>query len=37
MVAIAFLIALIAVCVLGALFGADSRHTGTGHQRPNWN
>jgi hypothetical protein len=36
MIAIAFLIAVVAVCVLGAVYGADSRHTdAVGHHRPN--
>jgi len=35
MTAIFFLIGLVAVCVLGAVYGADSRHTDTGHGRRN--
>ena len=35
MTAIFFLIGLIAICVLGAVFGADSRHVDTDHQRRN--
>jgi hypothetical protein len=35
MIAIAFLVGLIAVCVLGAVYGADSRHVDTGHSRRN--
>ncbi len=36
MIAIALLIALVAVCVLGACFGIDSRHDERGFHRPNW-
>jgi len=35
MTAIFFLVGLVAVCVLGAVFGADSRHVDTGHSRRN--
>jgi hypothetical protein len=35
MTAIFFLVGLVAVCVLGAFYGADSRHTDTGHSRRN--
>jgi hypothetical protein len=35
MTAILFLVGIVAVCVLGAAFGADSRHDGTGHARRN--
>jgi hypothetical protein len=35
MFAIAILIGLLAVCVLGGLFGADSRHHEPGRNRPN--
>jgi hypothetical protein len=35
MTAIFFLIGLIAVCVLGAAYGADSRHVDTDHSRRN--
>jgi hypothetical protein len=36
MTAIAFFLALVAVCVLGALYGADSRHTDMNRRhRPN--
>jgi hypothetical protein len=35
MTAILFLVGLIAVCVLGAVFGADSRHVDTDHSRRN--
>jgi hypothetical protein len=28
-------VGIVAVCVLGAAFGADSRHDGTGHARRN--
>ena len=35
MIAILFLLAVIAVCVLGAVYGADSRHVDTGRSRSN--
>jgi hypothetical protein len=35
MAAIAFLIAVVAVCVLGAVFGSDSRYDESGHHRAN--
>jgi hypothetical protein len=35
MIAVFFLLGLIAVCVLGAVYGADSRHVDTGHSRRN--
>jgi hypothetical protein len=35
MIPIAFLVGLIAVCVLGAVYGADSRHVDTSHSRRN--
>jgi hypothetical protein len=35
MVAILVLAGAIAVCVLGAVFGSDSRHVDTGHTRRN--
>jgi hypothetical protein len=35
MTAIFFLIGIVAVCVLGAVFGADSRHVDTGPSRRN--
>ena len=36
MTAIAFFLVLVAVCVLGAIYGADSRHTDlNGPHRPN--
>ncbi len=36
MAAIFFLVALIAVCVLAACFGVDSRPVEPGEHRPNW-
>ena len=37
MALVAFLIAFVVLCVLGAVFGADSRHADTGHDhRSNW-
>jgi hypothetical protein len=36
MIAIVFLIVLIAVCVLGAVYGADSRHVTSDRHTPNW-
>ena len=36
MLAIALLIVLVAFCVLGACFGADSRDDERGYHRPNW-
>jgi hypothetical protein len=36
MAAIAFLIALVALCVLAAFFGADSRPVEHGRHRSNW-
>jgi len=35
MFALAFVIGLFALCVLGAFFGADSRHDEPGRHRPN--
>ncbi len=35
MIAILFLLGVLAVCVLGAVYGADSRHGDTGRSRPN--
>jgi hypothetical protein len=35
MTAILFFLALVAVCVLGAVYGVDSRHLDD-RQRPNW-
>ncbi len=35
MIAILFLLAVIAVCVLGAVYGADSRHVDAGRPRSN--
>ena len=35
MAAILFLVGIVAVCVLGAAFGADSRHVDSGHARRN--
>jgi len=36
MTAIAFVLAVLGVCVLAAIYGADSRHTDlTGRHRPN--
>jgi len=35
MTAIFFLVGLVAVCVLGAVYGTDSRYTDTGHSRRN--
>ena len=34
MFAIAFIFGLVALCVLGAVFGADSRHDEPGRHRP---
>ena len=35
MIEIAFIVAVIGVCVLAAAFGADSRHVDTGRPRRN--
>jgi hypothetical protein len=35
MFALFVLLGLVAVCVLGAVYGADSRHVDTGHSRRN--
>jgi hypothetical protein len=35
MTAIFFLVGLVAVCVLGAVYGTDSRHVDTDHSRRN--
>jgi hypothetical protein len=36
MALILFFIAVVAVCVLGAVFGSDSRYVDAGRQRPTW-
>jgi hypothetical protein len=36
MAAIAFVLVFVAICVLAACFGADSREVGTGHPHRNW-
>jgi hypothetical protein len=36
MTAIILVIAIVAVCVLGAVFGVDSRPVERGPHRPNW-
>jgi hypothetical protein len=35
MFAIAFVIGIVALCILGAFFGTDSRHDEPGRHRPN--
>jgi hypothetical protein len=35
MFAIAFIIGLVAICVLGAIYGTDSRHDGASRNHPN--
>ena len=35
MTALFFLVGFVAVCVLGALYGTDSRHVDAGHSRRN--